>query len=311
MNLLNIGNNNNFQFLNKREKSISKMIHLINNKTDNNNQNKNNMNNNNMNNNNMNNNNINNNNINSNNLIKNKFYKSNNKSININQQKSFNVEMNNINNNIKKMNLKKCPHTIGLKNLGHSSYMNASLQCLFNIKFLSKKLIDSNLTLNPNTQKLTYAYTNLLLELNNTTSKYINPSIFKSNIEELNHLFQRNEPSDARELIIFIIKRLHLELKPPKNNKNQLNFPPKELIYSVDKLSLKKFLNDLDSNKSFIIDFFYGITKIEEKCDKCQRNKYIYKVFNMLNFILKEIKDDKIRNLGNIYYDGIDIFDAF
>ena len=31
----------------------------------------------------------------------------------------------------------------------------------------------------------------------------------------------------------------------------------------------------------------------------------------MLNFILKEIKDDKIRNLGNIYYDGIDIFDAF
>ena len=57
-----------------------------------------------------------------------------------------------------------------MENLGHSSYMNASLQCLFNIEILSKKLLKNYFTLKINTQKtqiLTSVYINLLIKLKN------------------------------------------------------------------------------------------------------------------------------------------------
>jgi len=188
-----------------------------------NNMNNNNMNNNNMSNNNMNNNNIfnnNNNNMNNNNMINNAF-NFNNNYINVSPQKSFNDGMNNINNNnINMKKLQKNLNKIGLENLGHSSYMNASLQCLFNIEILSKKLLKKYFTLNSKTQQLACAYTSLLFELINTTSKSIIPSLFKSIIGELNPLFQGNKTSDPRELIFFIIERLHQELKPPTIDKN-------------------------------------------------------------------------------------------
>ena len=221
--------------------------------------------------------------------------------------------MNNINNNnINEKKLQKYINKIGLKNLGHSSYINASLQCLFNIESLSKKLLNKYLTLNINIQQLTCAYTTLLYELIKGTSKYIDPSIFNKTIGELNPLFEKKETSDARELIIFIIERLHQELKPPAiNQKLQLDFNKQELISKHDFLSFEIFFNDLKDNKSCIFDTFYGITKIERKCNNCNIIKYSYQTFNMFNFILKEVKDDKIKSIGNENYNGINIYDAF
>ena len=152
--------------------------------------------------------------------------------------------MNNINNsNINEKKLQKYINKIGLKNLGHSSYINASLQCLFNIESLSKKLLNKYLYLDINTQQLTCAYTTLLYELKKETSKYIDPSIFNKIIGELNPLFEKKETSDARELIIFIIERLHQELKPPAINKKlQIDFNQQELISEMIFFLLKFFL---------------------------------------------------------------------
>ena len=229
----------------------------------------------------------------------------------MNQQESFNSEINNINNNniINEVKLKKYPLKIGLENLGHTSYLNASLLCLFNIDKLSEYFQNKYTNLN---KKLACAYTDLLFELKNTTSKCINPSNFKSIIGELNSLFKGNETLDARELIFFIIERLHQELKPPSTKLNiQIDFYQQELISLDDKLSLQNFINYLKLNQSFIFDTFYGITKIERKWNKCNIIKYSYQTFNMLNFKLKEAKDNKIKNIGNENYQGIDIFDAF
>ena len=160
----------------------------------------------------------------------------NNNYINVNQQESFNYDINNINNNniINEVKLKKYPLKIGLENLGNTSYLNASLQCLFNIDELSEYLLNKYKNLNT---KLASAYTELLFELKNTTSKFINPSNFKSIIGELNSLFKGNKTLDARELIYFIIERLHQELKPPAiNQKLQIDFNKQELISLEDKL---------------------------------------------------------------------------
>ena len=219
---------------------------------------------------------------------------------------------NKINNNTNGKIPKKFPHKTGLQNLGQTCYMNASLQCLFNIESLSSKLLNKYNTLNPKTQQLTCAYTSLLFDLTNTNSKYVVPSIFKSVVGELNPLFQANAASDSKDLIFFIIERLHQELKRPTTNQNpQIDFYQQELISQNDAFTFNNFIKDLKCNKSCIFDIFYGIYKIEMKCNKCNIIKYSYQTFNMQPFILKKVKDEKIKSIGNEYYKGINLYDCF
>jgi ubiquitin C-terminal hydrolase len=254
----------------------------------------------------------NNNNFLNNNFNCNQFFANINNNI-INQQNANNFGMNNINNNgTIEHKSKNSPHKIGLQNLGQTCYMNASLQCLFNIESLSKKLLNKYLNLNINTQQLSCAYTTLLYELKKENSKYIDPSIFKKTVGELNPLFQGNAASDSKDLIFFIIERLHQELKPPTlEQKNQIDFNQQEFISQNDNLSFQQFFNDLKNNKSCIFDTFYGIHKIQMKCNKCNIIKYSYQTFNMLVFILKKVKEYKIKSIGNGYYTGINLYDAF
>jgi ubiquitin C-terminal hydrolase len=226
---------------------------------------------------------------------------------NINQKNSFNnIQMNN---NI----VKKPPHKTGLQNLGQTCYMNSSLQCLANIDIFSNMLLNYISVLAQNNEKFpfTSAYVNLLYQLKNSNEKYLNPSNFKSVLGKFNPLFEGNNASDAKDLILFILQRLHLELKPQKQKLNaQMNFNQQEQISLDDNLSLKQFLNDFNSSMSFVSFTFHGIIKIQLACDNCHKIKYSYQTFNMLTFILKNIKEYKIKEIGN-YYEGINIFDAF
>ena len=226
---------------------------------------------------------------------------------NINQNNNFNN--NQMNNNI----VKKPPHKTGLQNLGQTCYMNSSLQCLANIDFFSDLLLNNMSFLIQNKEKcpFTFAYVNLLYQLKYSNAKYLDPSNFKSVLGKFNPLFEGNKASDAKDLILFILQRLHLELKPPKQNSNaKMNFFQQEQISLKDEESRKQFLNDFNSSISCVSSTFHGIIKIQLKCDKCQRIKYSYQTFNMLTFILKNIKEYKINQIGD-YYNEIDIFDAF
>ena len=223
----------------------------------------------------------------------------------INQKNNFNN--NQMNNNI----VKKPPHKTGLQNLGQTCYMNSSLQCLANIDIFSDLLLNNISFLIQNKEKIpfTFAYVNLLYQLKNSNEKYLNPSNFKSVLGKFNPLFEGNNASDAKDLILFILQR---ELKPPKQNLNsQMNFIQQEQISLNEKESLKQFLNDFNSSKSFVSSTFHGIIKIQLKCDKCQKIKFSYQTFNMLTFILKNIKEYKMKGIGNDYYTDVDIFDAF
>ena len=136
--------------------------------------------------------------------------------------------------------------------------------------------------------------------------------MFKSIVDELNPLFKGNTASDSKDLIFFIIERLHQELKPPTiNRKNQIDYNQQELISQNDYLSFQQFFNDLKNNNSYIFDTFYGIYKIQMKCNKCNIIKYSYQTFNMLVFILKKVKEEKMKSIGNQYYNGINLYDAF
>ncbi len=237
----------------------------------------------------------------------------NNNTMQVLQNKGFN-QNNNFNNNQMNNNnkVKANLHKVGLKNLGQTCYMNSSLQCLANIDIFVEKLLKDLNKLNQNTETFTRAFFTLLYQLKTSNEKFIDPSNFKSSLGKFNPLFEGNNASDAKDLILFILQRLHLELKPIKNNSNaQMNFYQQEQISLDDNKSFQCFNNDFKSSMSCVSETFHGIYKIQLKCDGCKRIKYSYQTFNMLTFILKKIKDDKISNIGQSYYDGINTVDAF
>ena len=232
--------------------------------------------------------------------------------VNLNQ----NINLNNNNNQLNNNNtVKLSPHKVGLQNLGQTCYMNSSLQCLSNIDIFTKELLNNCQKINPNTQQFAFAYTRLLFQLKypKENCKYLDPSNFKTILGKFNPLFEGNNASDAKDLILFILQRLHLELKNQqnKNLKGQMNFNLQEQISLNENLSLQNFLNDFNSTKSCVSETFHGIYKIELKCNHCNKTKYSYQTFNMLSFILKKVKEEKLRGIGANNYNGINIFDAF
>jgi ubiquitin C-terminal hydrolase len=233
--------------------------------------------------------------------------------VNLNQNINLNNNNNQLNNN--NNTVKLSPHKVGLQNLGQTCYMNSSLQCLSNIDIFTKELLNNCQKINPNTQQFAFAYTRLLSQLKypKENCKYLDPSNFKTILGKFNPLFEGNNASDAKDLILFILQRLHLELKNQqnKNLKGQMNFNLQEQISLNENLSLQNFLNDFNSTQSCVSETFHGIYKIQLKCDGCQKIKYSYQTFNMLTFILKKIKDDKLSSLGQQYYKGINFNDAF
>ena len=107
---------------------------------------------------------------------------------------------------------------------------------------------------------------------------------------------------------------MHQELKEPeiKQNNPQFNFMQLEIISQNENMALQNFINDFTSkNKSIISDIFYGMIKTVMFCEGCKIKKYSYQTFNMLNFELKKVKEDKMKLIGKDFYNGINLFDAF
>ena len=104
------------------------------------------------------------------------------------------------------------PHKAGLYNVGQSCYMNATIECLSNIRKLSNILLESYGTFDIDKQPLCVSYSSLLYDLLHTKEKSIRPILFKQIIGKLNPLFEGNHAADAKDLIFFLIETLHKEL---------------------------------------------------------------------------------------------------
>ena len=98
----------------------------------------------------------------------NKFWISN----NMNFQNNF-INNNNIDNNLNLI----YPHKSGLQNIGQTCYMNATIECLSNIKVITDYFIRNFGTFNVQRQSLTASYSNILFQLFMTKEKYIAPKL--------------------------------------------------------------------------------------------------------------------------------------
>ena len=109
-------------------------------------------------------------------------------------------------------------HTTGLYNIGSTCYMNATLQCLANIRPVTESLLKPKKYIemfhNQDICRLTLEYSQVLIGLfcDNSPIGSYKPEQFKATIGELNSLFQGVQANDSKDLIIFLLETLNSEL---------------------------------------------------------------------------------------------------
>ena len=144
-------------------------------------------------------------------------------------------DQNNINIGIKQpyeinFSLTTSPSFRGLDNVGATCYMNATLQCLANIKPITDYLLNPNkynyLYENMGICKLTLKYIQVLIGLfcNESRIGSYRPEDFKKIISEYNPLFEGVKANDSKDLIIFLLEIINNELSDIHNKKYNIKF---------------------------------------------------------------------------------------
>ena len=213
------------------------------------------------------------------------------------------------------------PPLIGLKNVGATCYMNATLQCLSQIEKLTNyikyhdrvifvietlknqncltksfKVLIENLW--PSTTNSDYIYPKYIGS--NKKNNYFIPEEFKQKISLMNPLFQGVNANDAKDLVNFIIMTLHEELNK-KNKYQHVNKNFNVILNQTDQnLIWNNFFNDfMNENKSIISDLFYGVTHTVTNCLGCKSCKHNFEAYFFLNFPLEEVRKFKLQLLIN------------
>jgi ubiquitin C-terminal hydrolase len=230
-------------------------------------------------------------------------------------------------NRIEELNPDSIYGKIGLNNIGATCYMNASLQCFSQTKDLTKYFLNDNNKPLFNAQhcKLSPYYAKLIKELWNINGKkFFEPNEFSDKIQQLNTLFKKGMANDSKDLILFIIQQIHLDLIQPNTNIQEDNSENNQ----YDKVqTLNKFVNEnMRKGESIISNVFYGVNESITLCKSCQFKYnsmnmkapllYNYETFNMINFPLEEVRlfrnnRDIQNNIDTPENSPINLYDCF
>ena len=210
----------------------------------------------------------------------------------INEKKNLELEKKAFQKEKDRFALSKLPTTIGLRNIGATCYMNATLQALSH----TNRFTDFFLTkyqYNPNDQskKMSNEMYKVLSNLWSEEKKKGDypPSDFKNTLSQENPLFAGIAANDSKDLINFLLERFHQELNTV--DKNNINNNGDENVNQLDEMqTFSAFLKEyFQSNQSIIVDTFYGICETKSKCGGCNITKYNFQIYSFLEFPLKEV----------------------
>ena len=214
------------------------------------------------------------------------------------------------------------PGIIGLQNIGATCYMNATLQCFSNVGRLKTYLLNKNiyqdLENNKNSsKKLSFVLAEVLKNLwEKLEHRFYAPNNFKNLISEMNPLFKGIAANDPKDLILFLLEKMHNELNKPINNIPDNNKVPNSCNFiEVYKDFVYWFEN---KNKSIISDEFYFFTNNISTCQYCGTQIHNTQSNNILFFPLEEVRKYKNYNHNNVaildcfdYYGKKEIYPSF
>ena len=191
---------------------------------------------------------------------------------------------------------KEQPILVGLNNIGATCYMNATLQCLSNTTKLREYFLKMfKYEVNNKNRIISNEYYNVvknLWDINNTNRSF-SPYSFKEKLGQENPLFLGIQANDSKDLINFLLERIHLELNEPTEDQNNNMMKNYEITQSVqlnEGLMLKIFINEFKMKYNSVIShLFYGMIETKSKCMKCQNIKYNFQVYSFLEFPLEQV----------------------
>ena len=212
------------------------------------------------------------------------------------------------------------PNEIGLRNIGATCYMNATLQALSNTdKFTEYFLTKFHFDPSNNNKRMSNEMYKVLINLWDEFKKNGDypPNDFKESLSEENPLFAGVQANDTKDLINFLLERFHQEMNnpPPMNQNNN--------IVNVNQMNEMETFNAFvqeyfSSNSSIITDCFYGLCETKSTCTGCKITKYNFQIYSFLEFPLKEVNAFMFQNgrrFSLVNQDGtnpdIDLYECF
>ena len=220
----------------------------------------------------------------------------------------------------KEKQLENLPILVGLNNIGATCYMNSTLQAFSNTDKLTDYFLNS-FKYNPNdeSKKMSNEYYKLIINLwdKHKTNSSFSPDDFKTVLSKENPLFQGIKANDSKDLINFLLERLHLELNNPIVNANEIDYNNINQLNEME--SLNGFLQDYRNKfRSIISDLFYGVLETKCKCTMCQTIKFNFQIYSFLEFPLPEVNNfcfNNGRRISLLNNDGtnpdIDLYECF
>ena len=225
------------------------------------------------------------------------------------------------------LSFRKVPILVGLDDIGGIYFMNATLQCLSNTDELTEFFLNK-FKYEPNDKNkiISNEYYNVIKNLWNRSNdnKSFSAKEFKEALSRENSLFSGIGTKASKDLINFLLERIHIELndikienKIKKNNYMSSKFDQNNQFNEQAMLNI--FTKDFKKEYNSIIShLFFGILETKSQCQRCKYFKYNFQVYNFIEFPLERI-NQYFFNIGkrlnyNMYDDknpDIDLYECF
>ena len=203
--------------------------------------------------------------------------------------------------------------------------MNATLQSLSNTVELTNYFLNVYKYEPNNNNKIManeyYKVVQNLWNIDNNKGSF-SPDEFKTKLSQENPLFAGVAANDSKDLINFLLERLHSELNIIKNDNNQSEY----IINDNDQLDEQKMLN-LFTNEyakkynSIISNLFYGVLETRSQCQNCKMIKYNFQIYSFIEFPLERVneycyntgkRNNYIMNFNNVGKNpDVDLYECF